>query len=146
MVESVKSLAAGALRPSGDWDAKNVTPDIRGVDLDRHRMSVRQKIMGLMASRRSCSALGTVGADAEGLSIEDANTTWPDELTSCVDVARIDIKALQSPYTPEAFEHGERLAFSPWHSLAANRPLGGINRLRKEVYATSASHRRADGY
>ena len=86
------------------------------------------------------------GVDAEGLNIEDATTTWPDELASYVDVARIVIKAPQSPHTAEAIDHCELLAFSPWHSLAAHRPLGGINRLRKEVYATSAGHRQADGY
>ena len=46
LVETVKSLAAGAPPPSGDWDPKNVTPDIRPMDLDKHWMSVRDTIMG----------------------------------------------------------------------------------------------------
>ena len=40
LVEAVKPP------PSGDWDAKNVTPDIRPMDLDKHWMSVRDTIMG----------------------------------------------------------------------------------------------------
>jgi hypothetical protein len=32
----------------------------------------------------------------------------------------------------------ENIAFSPWHSLAAHRPLGAINRARKPVYSEMA--------
>lgn len=84
--------------------------------------------------------------DDDGLNIEDATTTWPDEEASYVSVARITIKVPQSPNTPEALEHCEKLAFSPWHSLADHRPLGGINRLRRQVYSSSAKHRDASGY
>jgi len=84
--------------------------------------------------------------DADALNIEDATTTWPDELANYVDVARIIIKVPQSPHTPEALDHCEKLAFSPWHALAAHRPLGGINRLRRKVYSESATHRQAYGY
>ena len=38
---------------------------------------------------------------------------------------------------------GEELVFNPWQSLAAHQPLGGINRLRKPVYLSSAEHRGA---
>ena len=31
-------------------------------------------------------------------------------------------------------EYGEQLSFTPWHSIAAHRPLGGANRARKSVY------------
>ena len=74
--------------------------------------------------------------------IEDATTLWPDELTSYEDVARITIPVPQAPDAPEAIEHCEKLAFTPFHSLAAHRPIGGINRLRHEVYESSATHRR----
>lgn len=84
--------------------------------------------------------------DAESLNIEDATTSWPNELANYVDVARIIIPVPQSPHTADALEHCEKLAFSPWHSLAAHRPLGGINRLRQKVYAESACHRKAEGY
>jgi hypothetical protein len=45
LVETVKSLAAGAPPPQGDRDAKQVTPDLRGLELDRHWLSVRDSIM-----------------------------------------------------------------------------------------------------
>lgn len=74
--------------------------------------------------------------------IEDATTLWRDELTSYEEVARITIPAPQAPDAPEAIGHCEKLAFTPFHSLAAHRPIGGINRLRREVYESSATHRR----
>ena len=37
----------------------------------------------------------------------------------------------------------EDLIFSPWHGLVEHRPLGGINRLRREVYLASARLRHA---
>lgn len=85
--------------------------------------------------------------DADVLNIEDATTTWPpDEIASYVSVARITIKVPQMPHTPKALKHCEKLAFSPWHSLADHQPLGGINRLRRKVYSDSAGHRGAGSY
>ena len=36
----------------------------------------------------------------------------------------------------------DALAFDVWHGLAAHRPLGSINRVRKVVYPKSAGFRR----
>jgi hypothetical protein len=33
------------------------------------------------------------------------------------------------------------MSFSPWHELAAHRPLGGIMRARREVYERAARFR-----
>jgi hypothetical protein len=33
------------------------------------------------------------------------------------------------------------MAFSPWRGLAAHRPLGALNRVRKPAYAASARYR-----
>jgi hypothetical protein len=76
--------------------------------------------------------------------IENASTVWQDEVAGYEDVARITIPAPQQPDTPEAIQHCENLAFTPWHSLEAHRPVGGINRLRQKVYYNSADHRLSD--
>ena len=75
--------------------------------------------------------------------IENATTTWPDELAGYDNVARITIPVPQQPDTQQAINDCEKLAFTPWHSLAAHRPIGGINRLRQKVYDSSAEHRGA---
>jgi hypothetical protein len=33
------------------------------------------------------------------------------------------------------------MSFSPWHGLAAHRPLGGIMRVRKAVYESAKKFR-----
>jgi hypothetical protein len=82
----------------------------------------------------------------ESKEIEDATTLWgEDEVAKYRPVARIDIPAPQATDTPEGMEQCERLAFTPWHALAAHQPIGGINRLRQKVYESSAQHRGADG-
>ena len=43
--------------------------------------------------------------------------------------------------TPEQQAFGENLSFTPWHSLPAHRPLGGINRARKEIYRAISKQR-----
>lgn len=75
--------------------------------------------------------------------IEDATTLWPDELARYEDVATITIPVPQAPDSAQAIAHCERLAFTPFHALAAHRPIGGINRLRELVYERSAAHRGA---
>lgn len=88
----------------------------------------------------------TRNVNDDRLNIENATTVWPDEETSYVSVAKITIKVPQTPHTEEERKHCEQLAFSPWHALAAHQPLGGINRLRRKVYTSSAEHRGACGY
>ncbi|HEY5325606.1 MAG TPA: hypothetical protein VIJ27_01285 [Mucilaginibacter sp.] len=36
---------------------------------------------------------------------------------------------------------GENASYSPWHSLAAHQPLGGVSRARKKAYAAIAAYR-----
>ncbi len=69
--------------------------------------------------------------------IENASTEWND---SYVTVAKITIPS-QEFDSPEQKEKCERLFFTPWHGIKEHVPLGGINRLRKEVYLESARHR-----
>lgn len=77
--------------------------------------------------------------------IENASTTWDTaaqkEIEAYVDVARITIPAPQAVDTESAITECENLAFTPWHSLKAHQPVGGINRLRRSVYLNSAGHR-----
>lgn len=64
--------------------------------------------------------------------IEDATVEWKEAKSPFVPVARITIPA----QTPEAAEVCEARSFTPWHSIAEHRPLGGISRVRKDVYLT----------
>lgn len=73
--------------------------------------------------------------------IEDACTEWPECRFPFVDVATVTIEP-QDFDSPERRELCESLVFTPWHSTAEFRPLGGINRMRLGVYEASAAFRR----
>jgi hypothetical protein len=62
--------------------------------------------------------------------IEDATIEWKEAKSPFVKVARLEIAA----QTPESEEACEVRSFTPWHSIAEHRPLGGISRSRKAIY------------
>ncbi|MGY2048069.1 catalase family protein [Methylobacterium sp. JK268] len=77
----------------------------------------------------------------ETMPIEDASVPWPEEESPYRTVARITVPP-QETWSPEkvrVIEDG--LAFSPWHGIAAHRPLGSIMRARRAVYPASSAFR-----
>jgi len=71
--------------------------------------------------------------DVEKQPIEDPTVEWDEASCPFQTVARIRIPT-QEFGTPERMSFCENLSFTPWHALTDHRPLGGINRTRKEVY------------
>ena len=74
----------------------------------------------------------------EEMPIEDASFEWPESLSPYVAVARI-VAPPQVGWTAAlsaAIDEG--MGFSPWHGLAAHRPLGAVNRVRRAAYEMSA--------
>ena len=69
--------------------------------------------------------------------VEDPMVTWK---ADPIPVATIAV-APQAFDTPERMKQAEEMSFDPWHALADHRPLGGINRARREVYAASLKTR-----
>ncbi len=72
--------------------------------------------------------------------IEDASIEWPESESPYRTVAHLllprqEIALLRQQ---EAFK---KLSFNVWHALAAHRPLGGINRVRRRAYALSSAWR-----
>jgi hypothetical protein len=78
--------------------------------------------------------------DAQTMPLEDATVLWDETLSPFRQVARIDIPP-QDFDSPAQMEFCEDLAFNPWHSLPEHRPLGGINRVRKDLYRELARFR-----
>jgi hypothetical protein len=73
--------------------------------------------------------------------IEDASAKWEEEPGAPfknVAVITIDKQNFEYPLQVTECEH---LVFTPWHGLAEHQPLGGINRLRLQVYIASSQHR-----
>jgi hypothetical protein len=73
--------------------------------------------------------------------IEDATVEWPESESPYRTVAHLllprqEIELLRQQ---DAYKN---LSFNVWHALAAHRPLGGINRVRRWAYALSSAWRR----
>lgn len=82
-----------------------------------------------------------LATDIDKMPIEDASVTWPEDLSPYVTVARIEVPAQPAWNAERAKEIDDGLSFSPWHGLAAHRPLGGVMRVRKPSYEMSAGFR-----
>jgi hypothetical protein len=78
--------------------------------------------------------------DPKTMPIEDASVEWDPAAAPFHKVATITIPS-QEFDTPERREFGEDLSYTPWHSLPAHRPLGGINRARRETYEAVSRRR-----
>jgi hypothetical protein len=79
--------------------------------------------------------------DPVTMPIEDATVPWPEEDSPHVGVAKITFGP-QNPDTPERRRFGDDvLSYNSWRGLAAHRPLGSINRLKKLVYEASSDFR-----
>jgi hypothetical protein len=82
-----------------------------------------------------------LNVDIDKMPIEDASVEWPENLSPYVTVARL--RAGPQAAWNDALSHAidEGMQFNPWHALAAHRPLGSVNRVRKQVYAMSKRFR-----
>lgn len=75
--------------------------------------------------------------DPERTPIENASVTWDEQLSEPVPVAEVTMPA-QDLAAPELCDG---LAYSPWHAIAAHKPMGTHNRARRIVYAQSQALR-----
>jgi catalase len=78
---------------------------------------------------------------AQTMPVEDATVQWPESESPYRTVALLLIPR-QEINTAEQKAVCRQLSFNVWHAIADHRPLGGINRLRREVYPISAAWRR----
>ncbi len=72
--------------------------------------------------------------------IEDPSIEWRESDSPFISLAKIKIPS-QVFNSPEQREFCENLSFSPWNSLDVHRPIGELNRIRKEVYQASSKYR-----
>ena len=91
---------------------------------------------------RDASFLFGVFEMEAGQSVEDATENWHTDAKRFVPLARIEIPnqdlMADGPYQIKA----ESMVFSPWMCLPAHRPLGAVNRARRDVYVEMAALRR----
>ncbi len=94
-----------------------------------------------------CELRAQLCTDLKTMPVEDASVRWPEDAgehgSPYQPVARLTIPA-QEAYSPERRVYADEvLAFSPWHTLPAHRPLGSLMRARRRAYDASARFRHA---
>jgi hypothetical protein len=111
----------------------------RAVDLKGKPDGLRDAVVEFFKSQSAeWEVRAQLCTDLASMPIEDASVVWPETMSPYVPVARIAMQpqAAWSPARTGSIDEG--MAFSPWHALAAHRPLGTIMRVRKTVYETTA--------
>jgi hypothetical protein len=81
--------------------------------------------------------------DARATPIEDTSIPWTPQAAPVEKVATLIIPAqdVNTPSAREMFRVINAVAFNPWNTTDEFRPLGNLNRARKNVYDASAAHR-----
>lgn len=72
--------------------------------------------------------------DLDKMPVEDASVVWPESESFYQTVGRIVAKSQTAWSKTRAEMVDDGMSFSPWHGIAAHRPLGSIMRVRKSVY------------
>lgn len=83
--------------------------------------------------------------DIDAMPIEDAKVEWPEDQSPYRPVARIVVPPQPAWSATRARALDEGLSFSPWHGVAAHRPLGSVMRARKLAYEAARRFRAEHG-
>lgn len=133
------------------WQIAPVAPALQAlkdarVDLDDKPDGLREALNSHFATQGGEWELRVqLCTDLEAMPIEDSSVAWPEAQSPFVPVARITVAAQPAWNDARSAEMDDGLAFAPWHGLAAHRPLGSINRVRRSAYAGSSGARSARG-
>lgn len=79
--------------------------------------------------------------DPDKTPIENSSVVWEETDSPILPVARVWMPPQE--VSPSGTAACDALAFTPWHSMPAHKPMGHINRARRYVYLASQSLRRA---
>ncbi len=73
--------------------------------------------------------------------IEDIAVVWSEEESPYIPVARIAVTPQDAWEPTSVRELDDGMSYSPWHGIAAHRPLGSVQRARKMAYEHGAQFR-----
>jgi catalase len=77
--------------------------------------------------------------------IEDPSIEWKESDSPYITLAKIVIPK-QEFDSEDQRQFCENLSFSPWNTLSEHRPIGQLNRIRKEVYEASSKYRHENNH
>lgn len=102
---------------------------------------LRNRIVSELAMSEACFNFQIQQQDTEQyMPIEDPSVLWKETEAPFQTIATITIPAQQFNNEQQR-QSCENMTFSPWQTLAAHKPIGELNRIRKLVYTASAAYR-----
>jgi hypothetical protein len=112
------------------------------IDLDDNPDGLRDLVSDFFsANSAEWEVRVQLATDIEKMPIEDASVQWPEDESPYVTVARIRVAPQSSWSADRVTKIDDGMSFSPWHGIAAHRPLGGVMRSRKMSYEMSSRFR-----
>ncbi|MEI7936483.1 MAG: catalase family protein [Verrucomicrobiota bacterium] len=130
-------LGPGAMKFSARPDLAGIAPPPKSKSKDKLRLAMSAH---LKQHEALFDFLVQLQTDPITMPVEDPTVPWDEAAAPFIKVATIRIP-IQSFESKEQMEFSENLSFTPWHAVADLRPLGGINRARKEVYEAISARR-----
>lgn len=80
--------------------------------------------------------------DIDAQNVEDTSVQWDEEKYPFETVGKVSIPKGQDSFSSERRVYWEEhVKLNVWYGLEVHRPLGSVNRLRKELYKVSARNR-----
>lgn len=82
-----------------------------------------------------------LSTDLDAMPVEDPTKPWDEKQSPYRTVATLTVPPQLSWVNGESEATEDALAYNIWHGLAAHRPLGNVNRARRDTYVFSADYR-----
>ncbi|MFX3675760.1 MAG: hypothetical protein ACN6I6_01865 [bacterium] len=79
--------------------------------------------------------------DTKRNDIESAMIAWDEKKSPMIHVGKMKVKQQTGFRSSERMSACENMTFNPWRAPAENRPMGGVNRIRLEVYLNQSKLR-----
>jgi len=113
------------------------------IDVDKEDFAIRNLLKEFFGKEGGEWEVGIqLSTNIEKMPIEDASVEWPEEESPYLPVGKLIIPSQDSWNEDKAGVADDKMLFSVWQGLAAHRPLGAIQRIRKDAYKESAKFRR----
>lgn len=114
------------------------------VDTDGRPDGIRETVRAEMKTRAPVWEFRVqLCRDVDKQPVEDPTKAWAEDEAPFITVARVEAKPQDSWSEDMVRAVDQEMRFSVWTGLAAHRPLGNINRARRDAYRHSSQFRSA---
>lgn len=126
-------LGTGDARQAIKFSARACHPVKEPIPDEHGPNYLRTELKKTLDQQSACMEFLVQPRTSDTMSVEDTVTEWTEAEAPFHKVASITIPQ-QTFDTPEQNQFCENLSYTPWHASEAHKPLGAINRMRREVY------------